>query len=72
MKLRQRGRWRSVPGDLDLDHSVMKAHGGSVPMYVDGELIGTITMSGELDVIDHETVVEAVRRYQATAGLSAI
>ena len=53
-------------GDLDLDHSVMKAHGGSVPIYVGGELIGTITMSGEPDVVDHETVIEAVRRYQAT------
>ncbi|HEY2642125.1 MAG TPA: heme-binding protein [Galbitalea sp.] len=65
VKLRQEAA--GVPfGDLDLDHSVMKAHGGSLPIYVGGELIGTITMSGEPDVVDHETVVEAVRRYQAT------
>ncbi|HEY5320121.1 MAG TPA: heme-binding protein [Galbitalea sp.] len=52
--------------NLDLDHSSMKAHGGSIPLRVDGEIIGTITMSGEPDVVDHETVAEAVTRYLAT------
>jgi uncharacterized protein (UPF0303 family) len=65
VKLRQEAT--GVPfTELDLDHDVLKAHGGSVPIYVGGKLIGTITMSGEPDVVDHETVVEAVRRYQAT------
>jgi uncharacterized protein (UPF0303 family) len=65
VKLRQEAT--GVPfTELDLDHDVLKAHGGSLPIYVGGKLIGTITMSGEPDVVDHETVVEAVRRYQAT------
>ncbi len=54
--------------DLDLDHSTLKAHGGSVPIYVAGELVATATMSGEPDVVDHETVFEAVRRYVASIG----
>jgi uncharacterized protein (UPF0303 family) len=65
VKLRQEAT--GVPfTELELDHDIMKAHGGSLPIYVGGKLIGTITMSGEPDVVDHETVVEAVRRYQAT------
>jgi uncharacterized protein (UPF0303 family) len=65
VKLRQEAT--GVPfTELDLDHDALKAHGGSLPIYVGGNLIGTITMSGEPDVVDHETVVEAVRRYQAT------
>jgi uncharacterized protein (UPF0303 family) len=45
------------------DHEVMKAHGGSIPIYVDGTLVATITMSGEPDVVDHEVASEALRRY---------
>ncbi len=51
--------------DLDFDHGAMKAHGGSIPLYVGGELVATITMSGEPDVVDHETCSEAVSRYVA-------
>ena len=51
--------------ELPLDHDVMKAHGGSIPIYVDGKLVGTITMSGEPDVVDHEAVTEALSRYVA-------
>jgi uncharacterized protein (UPF0303 family) len=54
--------------DLDLDHDTMKAHGGSIPLRVQGEIVGTITMSGEPDVVDHETCTEAVTRYLATLG----
>jgi len=65
VKLRQEAT--GVPfTDLDLDHDTLKAHGGSLPLYVDGTLVATITMSGEPDVIDHETVTEAVRRYVAS------
>ena len=46
-----------------IDHQALKAHGGSFPIRVNGELVGTITMSGEPDVIDHDTAVEAVRRF---------
>jgi uncharacterized protein (UPF0303 family) len=49
----------------DIDHDVLKAHGGSVPIKVDGETVGSITTSGEPDVVDHATSAEAVRRYLA-------
>jgi uncharacterized protein (UPF0303 family) len=51
--------------DLNLDHEVFKAHGGSIPLHVDGEIIGTLTMSGEPDVVDHEAAAEAIERYLA-------
>jgi uncharacterized protein (UPF0303 family) len=53
---------------LDYDHDTLKAHGGSIPLRVGGEVIGTITMSGEPDAIDHEAAAEAIHRY---LGLSA-
>lgn len=49
--------------DLDLDHDAFKAHGGSIPLRVGGEIIGTITASGEPDVIDHEVAAAAIRQY---------
>lgn len=49
--------------DLDLDHDVIKAHGGSIPLRVAGKIVGTITMSGEPDVVDHEAALEAITRY---------
>jgi uncharacterized protein (UPF0303 family) len=51
--------------DLDLDHDTVKGHGGSIPLFVDGALVATITMSGEPDVVDHKANAEAVRRYLA-------
>lgn len=50
----------------DVDHDVLKAHGGSIPLRVDGEVVGTLTMSGEPDVTDHEAAVEAITRYLDT------
>lgn len=50
----------------DVDHDALKAHGGSMPIRVNGEVVGTITTSGEPDVIDHATTAEAVRRFLAT------
>jgi uncharacterized protein (UPF0303 family) len=47
----------------DVDHDAFKAHGGSVPIKVNGETVGSITTSGEPDVVDHATSAEAVRRY---------
>jgi uncharacterized protein (UPF0303 family) len=52
----------------DVDHETHKAHGGSVPIRVAGELVGSITMSGEPDVVDHQVATEAVRRYLAQRG----
>ncbi len=48
----------------DLDHDEFRAHGGAVPIFVDGEVVWTITMSGEPDVIDHALVAETIRRYR--------
>lgn len=41
----------------------LKAHGGSIPILVNGEVVGTITTSGEPDVLDHAAAAEALRRY---------
>jgi uncharacterized protein (UPF0303 family) len=54
--------------DLDLDHDVMLALGGSIPIYVAGQLVATITASGETDVVDHEVLAEAVNRYLVKAS----
>lgn len=48
-----------------IDHDTFKAHGGSIPIKVNGETVGSITTSGEPDVVDHATSAEAVRRYLA-------
>jgi uncharacterized protein (UPF0303 family) len=47
----------------DVDHSRFRAHGGSVPLRNDNEVLGTITVSGEPDVVDHDVAAEALRRY---------
>ena len=49
----------------DVDHEVLKAHGGSMPIKVNGVVVGTITTSGEPDTVDHATTAEAVRRFLA-------
>jgi uncharacterized protein (UPF0303 family) len=49
----------------DVDHETFKAHGGSLPIRVGGDVVGTITTSGEPDVVDHDIASEAVRRYLA-------
>lgn len=48
----------------DIDHDQLRAHGGSIPLFVAGDLVGTITMSGEPDVVDHAASAETLRRYQ--------
>jgi uncharacterized protein (UPF0303 family) len=52
--------FEELPG---VDHDVFKAHGGSIPIKVNGETVGSITTSGEPDVVDHATSAEAIRRY---------
>ena len=51
--------------DLSEDHEVLAAHGGSVPIRVGSEIVGTITMSGEPDHVDHAAVIETINRYLA-------
>jgi uncharacterized protein (UPF0303 family) len=53
---------------LDYDHETLKAHGGSIPLRVGGEVVGTITMSGEPDAVDHEAAAEAIHRYLGLTG----
>jgi uncharacterized protein (UPF0303 family) len=47
----------------DVDHETFKAHGGSVPIRVQGEVVGSLTTSGEPDVVDHDVASEAARRF---------
>lgn len=48
----------------DIDTDVFRAHGGAVPIFVAGEVVGTITMSGEPDVVDHALAAETLRRFR--------
>ncbi|MCS5735851.1 heme-binding protein [Herbiconiux daphne] len=50
--------------DPSIDHDTMKAHGGSIPIFVQGRFAGTITASGEPDVIDHQTAADAVAAFR--------
>jgi uncharacterized protein (UPF0303 family) len=49
--------------ELSSDHEVLAAHGGAVPIRVAGEIVGTITMSGEPDWMDHAAVIATIERY---------
>ncbi|MDO7881866.1 heme-binding protein [Salinibacterium soli] len=49
--------------DFGLNPDVYRAHGGSIPLRAGGLVIGTITVSGEPDVVDHEVAAEALRRF---------
>jgi uncharacterized protein (UPF0303 family) len=51
--------------DLDLDHETHKAYGGCIPIRVGGQIVATITTSGEPDVIDHQTAADAIQAYLA-------
>lgn len=53
--------------DEDGEHESLRFHGGSVPLRVGGEIVGTLTMSGEPDGTDHEAAVEAIERYLGIA-----
>lgn len=49
--------------DFGLDPDIFRAHGGSVPLRAGGRIVGTITISGEPDVIDHEVASDAIKRF---------
>lgn len=66
VKLRHQEAGTPFEDRADVDHETLKAHGGSSPIRVDGELVGSITTSGEPDVVDHAATAEAVRRYLAS------
>lgn len=65
--VRRRHEAAGTPFDqrTDVDHDLLRAHGGAVPLRVDGEVVGTLTTSGEPDVVDHAVAAQAVRRYLA-------
>ncbi|MBD7918646.1 heme-binding protein [Cellulomonas sp. Sa3CUA2] len=65
--VRRRHEAAGTPFDqlADVDHDLLRAHGGAVPLRVDGEVVGTLTTSGEPDVVDHAVAAEVVRRYLA-------
>ena len=62
VRLRQEELGTPYPEET-IDGVELKAHGGSIPILVDGEVIGTITTSGEPDVLDHATTAESLRRF---------
>jgi uncharacterized protein (UPF0303 family) len=51
-----------------LNTDTHKYYGGSIPLHVAGEIVATITLSGEADSVDHEVAAEAVARYIASLG----
>ncbi|GAA4152139.1 hypothetical protein GCM10022251_19990 [Phytohabitans flavus] len=63
VKLRHIEAGTPFGGRADIDHSRFRAHGGSIPLRNGDEVVGTITVSGEPDVIDHEVAAETLRRY---------
>lgn len=62
VKRRYEERGEPYP-EKSVDGITLKAHGGSIPILVNGAVIGTITTSGEPDVLDHAVAAEALRRY---------
>ncbi|MCY7413673.1 MAG: heme-binding protein [Salinibacterium sp.] len=62
-----RRRFEATDGTIADDglDDTYKAHGGSIPIIVAGAVRGTITMSGEPDVVDHAAAIEALRRFLA-------
>jgi uncharacterized protein (UPF0303 family) len=45
-----------------LDEDLYRTHGGSVPIRVRGRgIVGTITVSGEPDTVDHAVAIDALR-----------
>jgi uncharacterized protein (UPF0303 family) len=64
-KLRAKADGKTLEDYPGSDSEGMTLNGGAFPIRVEGEIVGTITMSGEPDVVDHETVVIAVERFLA-------
>jgi len=62
-----RRRFEATGGTIADDglDATYRAHGGSIPIIVAGVVRGTITMSGEPDVVDHAAVRETVSRFLA-------
>lgn len=63
IKLRHLAAGAPFEDRTDVDHDRVKAHGGSIPLRVGGKVVGTLTMSGEPDALDHEAAAEALARF---------
>ncbi|QYH36243.1 heme-binding protein [Salinibacterium sp. M195] len=70
VKLRHLAAGTPFEERTDIDHDALKAHGGSIPLWADGAIVGTITMSGEPDAIDHEAAAEALARFVSSRNPS--
>lgn len=64
-KLRLEAEGKTLADVAGTDPERMALYGGSFPIRHNGDVVGTITMSGEPDVVDHATVVTAVERFLA-------
>ncbi len=52
---------RSVAEGLGPEY---KFWGGSIPIFVNGEFVATLSSSGEADVVDHETIADALAQFR--------
>ncbi len=52
-----------VLDDSELDEATYARHGGSYPIVVEGRVLGSITISGLEDVVDHDVAVRAIRTH---------
>ncbi|QAV69372.1 hypothetical protein ESZ53_02295 [Salinibacterium sp. UTAS2018] len=71
VKLRHLAAGAAFEDRSDVDHETFKAHGGSIPLRVDGTVVGTLTMSGEPDVLDHQAAAEALARFLDSRKLTS-
>lgn len=54
--------------DHGLDPERFRAHGGAIPLTAGAVIVGTLTVSGAPDVVDHDVAAEALRRF--ASGIS--
>ncbi|MCC2031550.1 heme-binding protein [Microbacterium allomyrinae] len=49
--------------EREVEGVTLRAAGGAIPLMVGDAVVGTLTMSGEPDVVDHATAAEAIELY---------
>jgi uncharacterized protein (UPF0303 family) len=64
-RLRLEAQGETLEAIAGAESAQIALYGGPLPIRVSGEIVGTITMSGEPVVVDHSTVVAAVKRFLA-------
>lgn len=63
--VRRRREAEGRSGKIDPDEPVLRFAGGALPLRVTGEVVGTLTLSGQPDVVDHAVATETARRFLA-------